>query len=485
MDTVYFIGIDIGTQGARVVLLGSNGDLLAQKEEGFPLSRQSREEQSPQDWWQSCHQSLRALLNEVKQHIDLQKIKAITVTSTSGTILALDKNDEPLHPAIMYSDNRSAAEALRCREAAAAAGGKGWAAFNASSGLPKMLWFLHRYPDKAARLGRFIHAADYLLGKLSGRYDVTDHTNALKSGYDIHSYSWPSYIWERLPLKKEWLQQVVAPGQPIGHLRPLLADSLGISRGTVVAAGITDGCASQVAAGAVRPGDWNTTIGTTLVIKGVTTREIEDPSGALYCHRHPEGYWMPGGASNTGADWINKLFPGNIDELNKAAATLIPTSHLAWPLMQEGERFPFSAPSARGFFPEGISGAGLFASCMEGVAYIERYAYERVARLCGEPVQRVYTAGGGSNSDTWLTIRSNTLNLPVRKMKHVSGAVGAAILAASKTHFSSIMEATASLTQPEKEILPRPELSGPYNDNYHRFINTLKEMGLLPACQYA
>jgi len=110
-----------------------------------------------------------------------------------------------------------------------------------------------------------------------------------------------------------------------------------------------------------KPGDWNTTIGTTLVVKGVTTKEIEDPGGALYCHRHPEGYWMPGGASNTGADWVSKLFGDRVEQLNKEAFALIPTRYLTWPLMQEGERFPFASPQARGFFPEGLPDATLFA----------------------------------------------------------------------------------------------------------------------------
>jgi sugar (pentulose or hexulose) kinase len=485
MNTAYFIGIDIGTQGARVVLLDNHGRVAGSREEGFPLSPQSREEQSPSEWWRSCHHSLKALLADVKDHIDLQQVKAIAVTSTSGTIIPLDKNNEPLYPAIMYSDSRSAGEALRCRQAAIDSGSRGYTAFNASSGLPKMLWFLQQHPHKAAQTGMFIHAADYITGRLSGHYSTTDYTNALKSGYDVHSFAWPSYIWEKLPLRKEWLQQVVAPGTPVYYLLPSLAAGLGLPLHTVITAGMTDGCASQVAAGAVKPGDWNTTIGTTLVVKGVTTREIEDPTGALYCHRHPEGYWMPGGASNTGADWVSKLFGTDIAALNTAAAALIPTGLLAWPLMQEGERFPFAAPAARGFMPEGLSGAALFAACMEGVAYIERYAYERIAQLSGETVQRVYTAGGGSNSDTWLTIRSHVLNLPVLKMQQVSGAAGAAILAASKTSFSSIIEAAQALTRPEKETMPQPALAKRYDEHYHQFIHALKEKGLLPAHQYA
>lgn len=485
MDTVYFIGIDIGTQGARVALLDSQGRMAGSKEEGFALSRQSREEQSPQEWWRSCHHSLQALLAEAKKEIDLQQVKAIAVTSTSGTIIPLDKNNEPLYPAIMYSDGRSADEALLCRQAAIETGSRGYTAFNASSGLPKMLWFLRQYPDKSAQIGKFIHAADYITGQLSGRYDTTDYTNALKSGYDVHTFDWPSYIWEKLPLQRQWLQQVVAPGTLVGHLLPALAAELGLPAQVIITAGMTDGCASQVAAGAVKPGDWNTTIGTTLVVKGVTTCEIEDPAGALYCHRHPEGYWMPGGASNTGADWVSKLFGHDVAALSKEAAALIPTGQLAWPLMQEGERFPFSAPAARGFMPEGLTGAALFAACMEGVAYIERYAYERIAQLSGESVQRIYTAGGGSNSDTWLQIRSNVLNLPVLKMQQVSGAAGAAILAASKTRFPSIMEAAQALTRPEKQVVPQAAMAGRYNEHYHQFIHTLKEKGFLPAHPYA
>jgi sugar (pentulose or hexulose) kinase len=122
---------------------------------------------------------------------------------------------------------------------------------------------------------------------------------------------------------------------------------------------------------------------------------------------------------------------------------------------------------------------------MEGVAYIERYAYDVIRTLSGEPVKAVYTAGGGSNSATWLTIRSNVLNLPLYKMKEVTGAMGAAILAASKTCFSNIMEAAAAMTQPEKQVQPQPALAAAYEQNYQAFIQTLKQKGYLPDQAYA
>jgi len=122
---------------------------------------------------------------------------------------------------------------------------------------------------------------------------------------------------------------------------------------------------------------------------------------------------------------------------------------------------------------------------MEGVAYIERYAYTMITQLSGEPVKAVYTAGGASNSPSWLRIRSNVLNLPLYKMKHITGAVGAAILAASKTSFTNIMEAAAAMTQVEKELHPDPAMAAAYNAHYFRFIQTLKQKGYIPEQIYA
>lgn len=474
MSKGYFIGIDIGTQGARVVLLDELGHQLGAKEEVFPLSDSSREEQSPELWWDCCCRLIPALVNDVKNQIQSDKIKAIAVTSTSGTIIPLNRDFNPLHAAIMYSDPRSAKEADFCKEIAVKEVTQGYTAFNASSGLPKMRWFLNQHPDKASELYKFIHAADFIAGRLSGEYGVTDYTNAMKSGYDIHQCKWPEYIPEQIGIRKEWLQDVKPSGEPLGSIKVDLALQWGLPDGLIVTTGMTDGCASQVASGAVSPGQWNTTIGTTLVIKGVTTKAITDPSGAIYNHRHPAGYWMPGGASNTGADWVSKLFAGqDLQELSRKAAAKLPAASLAWPLIQQGERFPFIAPQAVGFWPDGDP-VEKFTACMEGVAFIERYAYERISLLSGEKIEQVFSAGGGSNSDTWLKIRSSVINVPICRMKNVSGAAGAAILAASRSFYLSLQLAAAAMVSPELTVHPDAHLVSAYDQKYKLFIEELK-----------
>lgn len=478
---LYFIGVDIGTQGARTVLLGPEGDIISEREQRFLLSEQSRQEQSPKMWWETCLEILKTMIEDARHQINVNNIKAIAVTSTSGTVIPLDQNNAPLHNALMYSDKRAAEVASECKEAAEKyyGGRPAYTGFNASSGLCKMVWYVKHFPEKVVQIDKWMHAADFITGKLCGQFDTSDETNALKSGYDIFTGTWPDYLYKKLPLKKEWLPKVVPSGTPIGRLSKHITKELGIGNESLVVAGMTDGCASQIASGAVKVGDWNTTIGTTMVIKGVTQKPVFDPKGRLYNHHHPEGYFMPGGAGNTGADWVSLEFRNDLSELTAGAEGHIPSGYMAWPLRTEGERFPFIAPEARGFIPDGLSRQEQFIANMEGVAYLEKYAYEMIENLSGEKVKAVYTAGGGSKSDIWLKIRSSILNLPVYKMKHISGAAGAAILAASKTSFHSLQEAAEALTQIEKTIKPEQELVVPYQELYKKFVQTLSEKGYI------
>ncbi|HEY4062984.1 MAG TPA: FGGY-family carbohydrate kinase [Puia sp.] len=481
----YFLGIDIGTQGARVALVDAAGEVLGSAGQVFELNEGSREEQSPEGWWEACLISIRQLLEQDAVRAAAPGIKAVAVTSTSGTVIPVDDNYRPLHDALMYSDKRSGLQAQRCTAAALKYHNSGYTAFNFSSGLAKMVWFVETYPGKAARIHRWLHAADYITGRLCGIWGITDYTNAFKSGYDISDYYWPEYLYTHLPLKKEWLPEVLPSGAVIGTLTPELAATFGLPASIAVTTGITDGCASQIASGAINPGEWNTTIGTTMVIKGVTRNEVPDPSGRIYSHRHPAGYWMPGGASNTGADWVTGEFSEELEALNRAAGTLIPTGLMAYPLRQDGERFPFMAPQARGFEPAGLSKALRYTANMEGVAYIERYAYELIERLSGEKVEAIFTAGGASNSDVWLTIRSAVLNRPVYKMRHVSGAMGAAILAASKSHFDSVIEAAGQMVKIDKRVEPRQQLVAPYEQGYREFVGILRGKGYIKEENYA
>src|SRR5690606_9493121 len=98
-------------------------------------------------------------------------------------------------------------------------------------------------------------------------------------------------------------------------------------------------------------------------------------------------------------------------------------------------------------------------------------------QLSGEHVAAVYTAGGGSNSDTWLRIRANVLGRPIYKCRDANGAVGAAVVAASKTRFGSIAEAARSMTAIAREVVPEPAMVDRYETGYRNFVTEMKKKG--------
>ena len=473
------LGVDVGTQGIRVVAVDTTGEILSSHDTAIPLQKRGNvHEQSPDGWWDALIPLLRAVATDLRTSARSAQPLALSVTSTSGTVIPLAADHTPLHSALMYDDKRAVIQAERCR-VVSADGDQPEVPFGPSFGLPKIVWYAETYPNEAERIASWCHAADFLIGRLSGVWGVTDPTNALKTGYDPALGAWPSFITEGLGIPPDWLPRVIPSGSVVGQLRQEIADATGLPPTMAITTGMTDGCSSQIAAGAVQLGEWSTTIGTTLVIKGVTRHPILDPHGRLYNHRHPEGWWMPGGASNTGADWIARDYGGqDLARLDDSARDVIPTAWIAYPLTGEGERFPFIAPHARGFEPTGLAEPERYAARLEGVAYLERLAYEMLEDLSGEEVDRVSTAGGGSRSTTWLTIRANVLRKPVLRMRHADAAVGAAILAASTTIFDGLSSAARSMTQPEQEVDPGV-LSDAYEDGYGRFVAALTDRGYL------
>jgi sugar (pentulose or hexulose) kinase len=298
----------------------------------------------------------------------------------------------------------------------------------------------------------------------------------------------------KLPVEK--LPRVVAPGEVVGAVTTQAAQVTGLCPGTLVVAGMTDGCAAQIAAGAVAPGDWNSTLGTTLVIKGVTGQLLRDPDGRIYSHRHPDGYWLPGGASNVGGEILAIRFPeADLVALDRRAADLSPTGFVAYPLARRGERFPFVHPGAEGFVlpflpvpgqragsavtSPGIDRATLYTACLEGVAYVERLGYETLESLGAIVGDVIRAAGGGARSDVWLQIRADVLKRQLLRPVETGAAMGAAILAASRTHYDGVIPAARAMVKIERSVQPRPALVERYEERYQRFCAVCAERGYL------
>lgn len=496
---LFVIGIDVGTQGARVVVCDPQGVVQAQAAEPFTLTTLSElpprwAEQEPEMWWAAVTTCLRRVIAELRrQGHPLEAISALAVTSTSGTILPIDARGKPLRPAMMYNDSRAQAEAEEVQaagsELAAALGYR----FNASFALVKILWLHHHEAELFAATHRFIHAADFIVGRLTGEYGVTNFSDALKTGYDLQQERWPDFIETKLDIPLARLPAVVRPCAVMAHVSPACAEATGLPLGIPVLAGMTDGCTSQISTGAVAPGDWNSTLGTTLVVKGVTKQLLGDPQGRIYSHRHPAGYWLPGGASNTGGEAIGLRFPQEKwAEFNAQALDLAPTDAVIYPLARLGERFPFAKPAAEGFVLEladnTISAyspqptrplASDYTAHLEGVAYVERLAYEVLAGLGAEIGDTLYSAGGATRSRAWSQLRADIVGRTLVRPEVTGGAMGAAIIAAAGTWYDGLVPAARAMVRPVERIEPRPFLAEAYEIRYQKFKEACAARGYL------
>jgi sugar (pentulose or hexulose) kinase len=482
-DAVW-LGIDLGTQSVRAVAVTASGAIAGTGAHALTSWRENdRHEQDPERWWLATAAACRRALDGVRPGA----VRAVAVAGTSGTVLLTDDDGNPLTAGLMYDDTRAAAEARRVNQAGAAVWDElGYRRMQPSWALPKLVWLLERRPGHPgpgrAEPGRvrLAHQADFVNRRLAGHAVPTDLSNALKTGVHLIEEDWPAGVMDTLNVPAGTLPPLVRSGTPIGAVCAVAAEATGIPAGTPVVAGTTDGCAAQFGAGRLTVGSWNSVLGTTLVLKGVTRELLRDPYGAVYSHRAPDGGWLPGGASSTGAGAISRHFPGrDLDELDRRAAGHEPARALAYPLVAHGERFPFAAPEARGFLLDSTGEeADDYAAILQGVAYLERLCFDHLD-LLGAPVDGDLTfTGGAARSAYWCRVRADVLGRRVILPAYPEPALGAAVLAASPGR--RLAAAAAEMVAVREIIEPGPD-AGRFDDGYLRLVAQLEGRGWLPA----
>jgi sugar (pentulose or hexulose) kinase len=475
------IGLDMGTGGARALAVTLDGQVVATGRAAIPPSacftNGPRVEQQPDAWWQAAVDSLQAATAELPNGA---AVRGISVDATSGTFLLLGEDGEPLTPGIMYNDMRAANQTPIAAAALAAELAPFGIHIAAGFALPKILWIVQRQADVWKRCRRIIHQTDWIVGKLCGRFDVTDVSTGLKCGANPETLRWSHAIETQLGIPTNHLPAIVLPGTPIGELTREAAVQTGLPLRTPVIAGCTDGTAGFLASGARDAGDVNVTLGSTLVFKAVAEQPLVDPAGAIYNHRHPSGGYLPGAASSTGGEWINRhLNDEDLDALGKAAAKTLPSPHLAYPLIRQGERFPFAASHATGFGLRDIADpAERFAAGMEGTAFLERLGLARFAALGLPASDRIYATGGAVAGQTWLRIRAAVTRRTIVIPQQTECAMGAAILAAAPT-VGGVANAMRAMVRTAELIEPDVSLADAYEPRYEAFCGALRERGYL------
>jgi D-ribulokinase len=393
-----FLGIDFGTSGARLIAIDNDRNICWSDSTSYGAQTAA---QKAVQWSMALFELLG------KMPIDLKsQVTRIALDGTSGTVLLCDDRGQPVAEPLMYNDDRARSVLENVRAIAPV----GDATISATSGLAKLYWYAQQ-PYFAA--GRYLlHQADWLAWLLHGRLGYSDYHNALKLGYDPVNLEYPQ--WLRSIPEFHLLPQVLAPGEVVGQILPAIATQYQINPECLVCAGTTDSIAAFAAAGANQPGQAVTSLGSTLVIKLLSNKPVQNASQGVYSHRWGD-LWLAGGASNTGGAVLRQFFSNaELQDLSEQIDPQIISELDYYPLLKPGERFPINDPHLLPRLePRPDRDQDFLQGMLTGMARIEAQGYQLLQELGADRLTQIYTAGGGAQNSTWQTIRQNLIGAPI------------------------------------------------------------------------
>ncbi len=393
------LGIDIGTSGTKTLAIDQQGGILASATETYPcyFPKPLWSEQDPDDWWQATVRSVRKTM--AKARLKPADVKAIGLSGQMHGSVFLDKNDKVIRRAILWNDQRTAAE---CAEIESCVGGREnlikLVANPALTGFtaPKILWLRNHEPRHFEKLRKVLLPKDEIRRRLTGEYatEVSDASGMLL--LDVAGRRWSKPLLAALELDADLLAQCYESEEVTGRLTPEAAKLLGLSTDCVVVGGAGDCAAGAVGNGIVTRGVLSTSIGTSGVVFVHSDDVKIDPSGRVhtFCHAvrgkwHMMGVTLCAGGS---LQWFrNELCKSDAaaarrakreiyDQLTEEARNVPPGSEgLFFLPYLSGERTPHADPDARGCFV-GLTVAHtrghLVRSIFEGVTYSMRDSLE-------------------------------------------------------------------------------------------------------------
>jgi len=488
----YTVGLDIGTSGARAIVVDARGKVVASGTATYPIShpRPLWSEQDPNDWWEGAQQAVRTA---VASSGVANEVVGIGLTGQMHGAVFLDEADQPIRPAMLWNDGRTAQQCAEIERRVGSerlleiAGNPALTGFQA----PKILWLRDHEPDAYRRLRRLLLPKDYIRLRLTGdaATDASDASGTLL--LDLATRDWSSEIVDALELSAGWLPEVYEGPEVTGTLRPDVARVLGLQAGIPVIAGGGDNAAAAVGTGIVREGFVSASIGTSGVIFAHTDRFVPDPGGRLhtFCHAVPDKYHLMGVTLSAGGSfqWWRDLLGGDAGYGELAdAADGVPAGAegLVFLPYLSGERTPHRDPLARGTF-FGLTArhgqAHLSRAVMEGVVFSLRESIEIMQEL-GIAINHVRATGGGARHPLWIALQADILGLPVYRSDAEEGpALGAALLAGvGAGMFADVGTASALIGVEEPGQTPDPtredrysELYPLYRDVYERTAETM------------
>ena len=486
------LAIDNGTQSVRALVFDLQGNLLAKSRlplQAYFSTQPGWAEQHPQYFWKQLCQACQGLW--AQGTVDKEAIAGVALTTQRSTLINLDKNGQPLRPAIVWLDQR--------RTLGVKPVGGLWGLAFLVSGMRETVaylqaeaeanWLHKHQPEIWDQTHKFMYLSGYLTYRLTGRYIDSVGSQVGYMPFDYKALHWAGkfdWKWQAVPMDASLLIELAPPASPLGEITPEAAEATGIPGGLPLIAAAADKACEVIGSGCLEPHIGCLSYGTTATFCTTHQKYIEPiplippyPAAVpgAYCMESQiyRGFWM--------VSWFKQEF--GLHEMRLAEQQGIEPEELfdelvgqvppgsmglvLQPYWSPGLKFP--GPEAKGAiigFGDVHTRAHLYRAILEGLAYALREGKECQEQRSHAPVTELRVSGGGSQSNAAMQLTADIFDLPAaRPHLYETAGLGAAMDAAVGLGLhAGFPQAVQAMTRVARVFEPDPENKGIYDGLY-------------------
>lgn len=480
-----FIGLDIGTTGARSCIFDETGKLLAMEKKNYQLiqPRPGWVEQDPDEIVEAVLVCLKESLNKMNSDFE---IAAIGLSSVFHSIMLVDKNFDKLTNLIIWGDSRSSKFLEVYKDSFKDLYSRTGCPFHTIYPLLKLIWLKHEAPDLLNKSTRIISIKEYVLKHLSQKC-VVDYSVASGSGlFNIHTKQWENNVFNELNIDIEKMSETVSPTTVVGNISKEVFEKTGLKEGTPIVIGAGDGVLSSLGSNSIKKGKMTAMLGTSGAVRMAVNRPVTSDEGKTWCYILDENTWIVGCAINNAGLVVTWYLDNFFPEMKKAknpykelefwAKDIKPGAEgLVFLPFLTGERSPYWNSNAKGI----LFGLGLhhdrrhiMRAIVEGVCFRMRSIYEAVSDTVNRPKEIIFT-GGLARSKLWGEVLASILQSPllITNIEEAS-ALGAAVMAMKGTgYIKDYTEITEKNVNAIYTQYPNKDNSNIYNKLYKIYLD--------------
>lgn len=450
----YFMGIDIGTNESKGVIMDENCNIVAKAVTEHETENPRPgyyEHDAEKIWWGDFCRLSKQLIGT--SGLNPEQIAAVGCSALSADVVPVDENCVPLRKAILYGiDARAAREIEEITEYYGPQRMKkifGDRELCSSDCMPKILWIRNNEPDIFEKTYKFLTASSYLTAKLTGVY-VIDRYLAVSSFAPCYrsDLSIDHALTEEIYCRADQLAEGRETAEVVGKVTKKAAEETGLAEGTPVVTGTDDSGAEAISTGVLQPGDLMIQLGSSCYIMYCSDRMVEDERIWSEDFLIPGTFCVDGGTNTAGAltKWIrNEMFQDFLaaqeageenafaamaalaDEVPVGSDGLVVLPYFA------GERTPINDPEARGVYfglLQSHTRKHLYRAALEGVAY-SIAQHVKILEEHELPIRNFMCVGGGAQNLPWLQMIADVCGYTVKTAEITLGSsYGDAMIAA-------------------------------------------------------